>query len=135
MLNVDDIVARFFQLRLGKKREQAFVAPVAVDDDDFFAAVTGHFVGGFLQQFELEVPAVGHSAGLVFGFENLAVKVFGKNDGVLVVGGVQSGVAHVDEVGTEREMRPVLFENAEGQKANALGLLDGVTELVGTQFL
>ena len=36
---------------------------------------------------------------------------------------------------SERKMRSVLFQNAERQNASSLGLLYGVTELVGGQLL
>src|SRR5215467_4631724 len=134
-LDVDHVVMGFFQLRLGKKRQQAFVAAMAVYDDDFLAAVAGHFVGGFLQKFQLEVAAVGDGSGFVLGFEDLAEIVLRKNDRIFLFGGVQRGVADVDQVGAEREVRPVLLENAERQYAGSFCLLDALAEIVRGQFL
>ena len=57
--------------------------------------------------------AVGDGAGFVLGFKNLAEIIFRKNDCVLLFGGVQRGVADVQQIGAERKMRAVFFENAE----------------------
>ncbi len=69
---VNNIVVWFVELRLREVGNKAFVAAVAVDDEDFLATVAGHLVGGFLEKPELEVAAVGNGAGLVLRFENLA---------------------------------------------------------------
>lgn len=123
-----------FELRLREKGKKAFVAAVAVDDDDFLAAVAGHFVGGFLEKFELEFAAVSDGAGFVFGFEDLAEEILREDDSVFLFGGVQRGVADVEQVRAEREMRAVLFENAEGEQASALGLGDGGAKIGGGEF-
>ena len=47
--NVDNVVAGLVELRLRKIGQQAFVAAVAVDNQDLFAAVAPHLVGRFLQ--------------------------------------------------------------------------------------
>ncbi len=88
-LNIDDVVVWFVELRLREIREKALVATVAVDDKNFFAAVAGHLVGGFLQEIQLNLPAVGDGAGFVFGFENLSEIIFRENDGKFLFGGVQ----------------------------------------------
>src|SRR5262249_7264273 len=101
---VDDVVAGGIEQRLVGVGNQAFVAAVAVDDEDFLASVARHFVGGFLEEFELEVAAVGDSAGFVLGFENLAEIIFGEDDGEFLCGSVKCGVADVEEIGAERKM-------------------------------
>src|SRR5277367_3146498 len=68
-LHVDYVIVRLIELGLREIWEQVFVAAVAIHDDDFFAAVAGHFVGGFLQQLQLQIGAVGDGTGLVLGFE------------------------------------------------------------------
>ena len=127
--SVDDVVVRLFELRLREIGDEALVAAVAVDDEDFLAAVAGHLVGGFLEKLELEIAAVGDGAGFVLGFEDLAKIVFRKNDGVFLLGGVKRGVADVQKIGAERKMRAVFFENAEGEDTDAFGLSDGVAEV------
>ena len=47
--NVHHIVAQPVQLRLGEKRKQVLISPVAIDDDDLLASVSCHFVGRLLQ--------------------------------------------------------------------------------------
>src|SRR5438094_5863601 len=59
-------------LCLREEGKQVFVSAVAVHDDDFLAAVARHLVGGFLQQFQLELHTVGHRTGLVLRFKNLS---------------------------------------------------------------
>jgi len=41
---------RSIELRLGKKGKQMLVSAMPVDDDDFLAAIAGHFVSGLLKQ-------------------------------------------------------------------------------------
>ena len=98
---------------------------MSVYDDNFLAAVARHFVSGLLQQFQLQLRAVSDGTGLVFGLENLPEIIFGINDGILLPGAVQRGVADVDQIGAERQLRPVLLENAERQHARALSFLNG----------
>ena len=125
---------RLVELCLREIRQQAVVAAVAVDDQDFLAAVAGHLVGGFLQQGELQVAAVGHGAGLVPRLGDLAEIIFGENDRVFFFGGVQRGVADVEQIGAERQMRAVLFENAEGQQACSLRAMNALAEIGGGEF-
>ena len=72
---------------------------------------------------------VGDGAGLLARFEDLAEVVLGEDDGVLLLHGVRHGEAHVEQVGAERQMRAVLFDDAEGQHADALRLVDGLHEV------
>lgn len=111
------------------------VAAVAVDDDDLPAAVAGHLIGGFLEEFELQFRAVSHRAGFMPGFEDLAEVVFGKDDRVLLPGTVKRGVADIDQIRAQRQMRPVLLDDAKGQQACALGLLNRGGEIPGREFL
>ena len=90
--------------------------------ENFFAAVTRHFVGGFLQQFQLHLGAIRQGSGLVLRFENLAVEVGRKNNGIFFVGRVFRDVAHIDQVRSQRQLRAMFFNNAKGQQAGALAL-------------
>src|SRR2546425_5660837 len=87
-------------IELGRRGvgQQVIVTAVAVDDDDFLAAVARHLIGGFLKQFQLEFQTVGDRAGLVLGLKNLTEVVLGKNHRVFLRGGVQRRIAHVQEV-------------------------------------
>src|SRR5208337_241847 len=127
-LNIDDVIMGFVKLSLGKIGKKAFVTAMAVDDDDLFAAVAGHFVCGFLKKEQLQFRAVGDGARFVLGFKNLSGEVFGEDHGVLLLGGVLGDIAHVEEVGADGKMRPVLFEDAEGKKACSLRFCDGFFE-------
>ena len=113
--DVDHVVVWLVELCLREVWQQAFVAAVAVDDQNFLAAVAGHLVGGFLQQGELQVAAVGYRAGFVAGFDNLAEIIFGEDDGVFLLGGVQRGVAYIEQVGADGQVRAVLLQDAEWQ--------------------
>ena len=118
-------------MRLSEIREQMFVAAVAIHDDYFFAAVARHLVGGFLQQGELHVAAVGDGSGLVARFGNLSKIIFGEDDGVLPLGGVQRGVTHVQQISAQRQMRPVFLQDAEGEQTGALRAADSFAEIGG----
>src|SRR5882672_1506465 len=127
--DVHDIVVWLIHLRLREEGKQVLVAAVTVHDDDFLAAIARHLVGRFLKQLQLKLHAVRDGARLVLGLKNLAKIIFRKNDGVLLLRGVQRRVAHVQEVGTQREMRAVLFQNAEWEQACSFGLLDRQAEV------
>ena len=119
---------------LREQRQQAFVAAVAVDDEDFLAAVARHLLHRFLQQRELRAQAVGNGSGLLLGFEDLAEIVFGEDDGVFLLDGVHHGEADIEEVGAERKMRTMLFDDADGEHADALRLVDGLHEVGGGEL-
>src|SRR5467141_1504401 len=125
---------RLVQLRLREKWNQVFVAAVAVDNDYFFAAIAGHLISGFLEQMQLQIHAVRYRSGFVLGFEDLAEIIFGKDHRVFLRRGLQRNVAHIQQIGAEREMRSVLFQNAERKKARALGLLDSRTKIRGGEL-
>src|ERR1700746_1246378 len=129
-MNIDNVIVRLVELCLREIGKQAFVAAMAVDDENFSAAVAGHFVGGFLQKIQLNLPTVGDGAGFVLGFEDLPEIIFRENNGEFFFRGVQRGVANVDQIGAEGKMRAVLFQNAEGEDAGALGKFDGVVKMV-----
>ena len=80
------------------------------------------------------VQAVGDRARLLLRFEDLPEVVLGKHHRVLLPDGVHHRVTHVEQVGAEGQMRPVLFEDAEGQHAHALRLMDGLHEIAGGQL-
>src|SRR5882762_9373660 len=125
---------RLVQLRLREKWNQVFVAAVAVDNDYFFAPVAGHLISGFLEQMQLQIHAVRYRSGFVLGFEDLAEIIFGKDHRVFLRRSLQRNVAHIQQIGAEREMRSVLFQNAERKKARALGLLDSRTKIRGSKL-
>ena len=52
----------------------------------------------------------------------------------VMLGRVQRGIANVEEIGAERKMRPVLFENAKGQQARSLGSMNAFAEIGGGKF-
>src|ERR1700676_4374795 len=120
--NVHDIVVRLVQKALREEGKDVLVAAVTVDDDDFFASVAGHLVGGFLQELQLEFAGVSDGSGFVLGLKNLAKVVFRKDQGVVLLGGVQRGVTHIEQIGAQREMLAVLFQDAEREQAGALSL-------------
>src|SRR6266571_5865328 len=132
--NIDHIVVKLIELGLRKVGEQAVIAAMAVDDQDFLAAVAGHFVGGFLQQGELQVAAVGHGSRLVASLGDLAEIIFGKYDYVLLLGGVQRGVTHIKQIGAERQVWTMLFQNSEGEKTCPLGAMNAFAEVGGGEF-
>src|ERR1043166_1103400 len=133
-LNVDDVIVRLVELTLREIGKETFVAAVAVDDKNFFAAVTRHLVGGFLQEIKLNLTAVGDGAWLVLGFENLPEIVFGKNDSEFFLGGVQRGVTHVEKICAERKMGAVFFQNADRENAGAFGEFDGLAKIGGGEL-
>src|SRR5258707_6142659 len=122
------------ELRLGEKGKQMLVSAVTVDDNDFLAAIACHFIGGFLQQFELELHAVGDGSRFVLGFKNLTEIVLRKNDGVLLLHRLQRCVAHVQKVRAEGQMRTVFFQDAERQQTSAFGKLDGIAKVRRSQL-
>ena len=126
---------RRVELRLREIRKQAVVAAVPVHDDDLLAAIPGHFVGRLLQQFELQPPAVGHRARLLFRFGDLAEIVLRKYDRVFLLGGIEGDVPHVEQIVAQWEMRPMLLHDAEGQQARALRPGDAVLEFGRRQLL
>src|SRR5215469_3790835 len=132
--DVDHVVARRGQLRLSEERQQRLIAAVTVHDNDFLAAVARHLLHRLLQQGELRREAVRDGAGLLLRFEYLAEIVLGKDDGVLLLDGVHHGEPHVEQVGAEGQMRAVLFDDAEGQHAHALRLVDGADKVGGGEF-
>ena len=46
--DVDDVVMRQLQLGLREERQQVFISAVSVHDDNLFAAVAAHLIGGLL---------------------------------------------------------------------------------------
>src|SRR6202162_5361347 len=100
---------RLVQLRLREIGEQAVVSAVAVDDNYLLASVARHLVGSFLQESELRLATVSHSAGLATGLGKLSEIIFGEDDDVFFLGRVQSGIADVQQIGAERKMRSVLL--------------------------
>jgi hypothetical protein len=67
--------------------------------------------------------AISQRARLVFGFENLAVEIRRKDDGVFFLRGVLGSIAYVDQIRAQRQLRSVFFNNAERQQTGALALL------------
>src|SRR5207244_11791113 len=75
-----------------------------------------------------------HGSRLVLGLENLAEVVLGKDHGVLLIDSVQRGIAHIEQISSERQVRAMFLQNAKGQQACALGLLNSATKVRGSQF-
>ena len=125
---------RLIQLGLSKEWQQAVIAPVAIHDDDFLAAVARHFIRGLLQKRQLHFAAVGDGSGLVLGFGNLPEIIFRENNCVLLLGTVQRGVAHVQQIGSERQMRAMLFKDAEWQQARSLRSVNAFAKIGGGEF-
>ena len=110
------------------------VSAVAVHDDNFLAAVARHFVRGFLQKFQLQLHAVGHRAGLVLGLKNLAKIIFRENHGKFLLGCMQSGVANVQKIRSQRQMRPVLFQDSKRKQARPFRLLNRLAKIFRRQL-
>src|SRR5690349_22453383 len=123
------------QLCLREVRKQAVVAAVAVDDNDLLAAVAGHFISGLLQQVKLKPRAVGYRAGLVLCLEDLSKIILGKDDCVLLLRRIQSGVADVEQIIAQRQVEPVLLQDAERQQAYALSARNAIAELRRAELL
>src|SRR5581483_12133688 len=107
---------------------------MSIHDDDLLASIAGHLVGGLLQQVELQVGTVRNCAGLMFSLEDLPEVVLGEYDGILLLGSMQGDIANVEQISSERQMRAVLFQDAEGQKACTLRLMNGVMKVGGGEF-
>src|SRR6266851_2846039 len=125
---------RLIELRLGKEWQQAVIASVAIHYDDLLAAVARHFIRSLFEKRELHFAAVGHGSGLVLGFGNLSEIIFRENDCVLLFGSVQRGVAHVQQIGSERQMRAMLFKDAEWQQAGSLRSLNALAKIGSGEF-
>src|SRR5579864_306264 len=122
--NIDDIVVLFLELALSEIRQQTFVPTVAVYDDDLLAPVARHLVGGFLQQFQLHVAAVGDGAGLVPRLKNLPKIIFWKHNCILLLGRMEGCITDVEQVSAYWQMRSMLFQYSEGQQACSTGVVN-----------
>jgi len=49
----------------------------------------------------------------MFRFEDLPEIVFGKHDGIFLLRGIERDIAHIEQIVAQRQMRPVLFHDAE----------------------
>src|ERR1700720_1454086 len=125
---------RPIELRLGEEWQQAVIASVAIHDDDFLAAVARHFIRSLFEKRKLHFAAVGDGSGLVLGFGNLSEIIFRENNCVLLLGSVQRGVANVQQIGPERQMRAMLFKDAEWQQARSLRSVNAFAKIGGGEF-
>src|SRR5579863_4929950 len=132
--NVNHVVVRLIELCLGKVRQQAIVAAVTVDDQDFLASVTGHLVGGFLQKCKLHAATVCHRAGLVLGLGDLAEIVLRKDNRILLLCRVKRRMPYIEKIGAERKMRTMFFEDAERKQANSLRVVNAFAEIRSGEF-
>src|SRR2546429_5742778 len=73
--------------------------------------------------------AVRHGSRLVFGLENLAEVVLRKYHRVLLIGRMQSRIAHIEQISAQGQVRAMFLQNAKGQQACALRLLNGAAEV------
>src|SRR4029077_1045704 len=132
--NVNDIVVWPIELRLGKEGNQVLVPAVAVDNHNLLAALARHFIRRFLEQLQLQFHAIGDGSRFMLGFKNLSEVILWKDDSELLLRRLQGGVAHVEKIRTQRQMRPMFFQDAEGKQTRALGLLDGIAKIGGGQL-
>src|SRR5579864_1920230 len=84
--NIDNIVVLFLELALSEVWQQALIPALSVYDDDFLAPIARHFIGGLLQQFQLQVAAVSDGTGLMSRLENLTKIIFRIYDRILLLG-------------------------------------------------
>src|SRR6266849_10974769 len=75
-----------------------------------------------------------HGHGFELGLENLAEVVLRKYHRVLLIGRMQSRIAYIEQIGSERQVGTMFLQNAKGQQACALRLLNGAAEVRGSQF-
>jgi len=69
------------------------------------------------------------------GFEDLAEIVFGKDHCVFLFGAFQGGPSNVQKIGADGQMRPMLFQDANGKHTGILRLLNGSDEIAGGQLV
>jgi len=67
-------------------------------------------------------------------FCDLAEIVFGEDEGVLLLGGVQRGITDIEQIGAERKMWTVLFQDSEGEQARPLGAMNSFAKVGGGEF-
>src|SRR5580692_8986842 len=67
---------------------------------------------------------VRNGARLVPRFQNLPEVVFRKHHRVLLLGRMKDLISDLQQIGPERQMGAMLFQNPERQKASPLGLFD-----------
>src|SRR5438270_12291590 len=77
---------------------------------------------------------VSHSTGSVLGLENIAEVALMKYHRVLQIGRMQSRIAYIEQIGSQGQVRSMFLQNAKGQQACALGLLNSATKVRGSQF-
>src|SRR5436190_16364605 len=108
---------------------------MAVHYKYFFAAIAGHLIRCLLQKFQLQMAAVGDGTRLVLRFKDLSEIILGKNYGVFLLGGMQNRVADVEEIGSQRKMRPVFLNDSEREHATASRKRDAAEEIGCGQLL
>ena len=133
-LHVNHIIVSLLQLCLRKIRQQVFVPAMPIYDDDFLTAVARHLVGRFLQELQLQLGAVGHRARFMPGLEDLPEIILRKYHRVFLFRRVQRRVAYIQQIGPQRQMRSMFFQNAERQQAGAVRFPDGLAEIGRRQF-
>ena len=67
-------------------------------------------------------------------FGDLAEIIFGEDDCVFLVGGVQRGVTHIEQIGAERQVRTVLLQDSEREQTRSLGAANPFAKVGGSQF-
>jgi len=68
------------------------------------------------------------------GLGNLAKIVFGKDNCIFLLSGVQRGIANVQQIGPQRQMRTVLLEDSEREQAGSLRAVNAFAEVGGSEF-
>src|ERR1700734_2015919 len=122
--DIDYVIVWGGELGLRKIGKQVLVAAMAIGDNDFLAAVSRHLVGSFLQELELNFRAVSDGARFVARFENLSKIIFREDYCKLLLRCGERNVPDIEQVGAEREVRAVFFENADREDASELRALD-----------
>src|SRR5205823_5481270 len=94
---INYIVVRLIQLRLRKVGKQTTVPPVAVNDQNFLAAIASHLVRSCLKQCQLQIAAVSDGTGLMTCLRDLPKIVLRENHSVLLLSGVQSSIPRIEQ--------------------------------------
>ena len=107
---------------------------MSIHDQDLLTPVSRHLRYCFLQQLQLQLQAIGDRSGLVPRLEDLPKVIRRKNDGILLPGRLLTYIAHINQVGTQRQLRTMLLDNPKRQHARALCLLHRLDEIRPRQF-
>src|SRR4029079_17397355 len=125
-MQVDDVVALVFELRLHEEAQEVRVPAVAVHDEDLLEAVAGDLGARRVEQVPDQPRRQRKRARLVPGLVDLPVEVVREDDGVFLLHGTSDQVARLNEIRANRRVRSVLLENADGQNGRLVRLLESL---------